>query len=519
MPSKINTLPAQRQIFILAPPTPSRKVTTMQSYRNYVNGEWLNSESGATLESLNPSTGEPVARVQSSTVSDTYNAIDSASEAFEKGDWRKSSASQRSKVLIEIASAVEKNLDQLARILTLENGKPFRFSQGEIRYTSEIFQYFASVARSLSGDVPDVGKDALSLTLREPVGVCAIILPWDNPVNVLAYKVAPALAAGCTVVIKPSSLTPASDLAFMHLISLLKSIPKGVVNMITGNGSVIGSELCKSSKVNLVSFTGSTEVGKSIMESASSTLKRVVLECGGKSPNIVFPDANITKAIPAAIWGAFRNTGQVCTAASRLLLHNKILEDFVGKLVSMLQPMKVGDGLAPDTDIGPLISRGQLETSLDYVQVGRNEGANVRYGGNRLTENGLEKGHFMKPAVLTNVSNHMRVAQEEVFGPVLSVIGFETEEEAIEIANDTPYGLAAAIWSNDITRAIRMTRSIRAGTVWVNTYAAPRPIEGPFGGFKQSGVGRELGLRDGLNEYLEPKHVTVSLSESFSTGR
>ncbi len=474
-------------------------------YANLIASEWVSPSTGKYYTRENPATLEPLAELPSSGRDDVNHAVEAAREAFEKSDWATRRPAERARALLKLAQIIREESDRLARILTLENGKPLKFAKGEFIFTADVFEFYAGLARQVMGESYQNSSQIYSVSSKEPVGVCGMITPWNFPISLLAWKLAPALAVGCTAVVKPSSYTTAVTFEFLKLFERVQEIPKGVVNCVSGPGSVVGMELVRHKDVNKIGFTGETGTGKVIMQNAATSLKRVSLECGGKCPNIVFEDADMNKALPGAVWGAFRNSGQVCTAGSRLLVQESIYDEFMEKFVEKTKEMKVGNGLEPDVVLGPLISKDQLEKVLQYVEIGKQEGARVLYGGRRLSES----GYFMEPTIFVDADNSMRISQEEIFGPTVTVIKFRDEEEAVKIANDTVYGLAAALWTNNLQRAMRVSSQLKAGTVWVNTYADLYP-EMPFGGYKESGLGRELG-REGLEEYLETKHINFDM--------
>ena len=482
-------------------------------YRNLVGGEETEPSTGAYFTRENPATEEPLAELPKSGKEDVNAAVDAAYDAFWNSDWRSRRPSERARALFKFAQVLREEADRLARILTLENGKPLRFSRGEFLFTADTFEYFAGLARQVMGRTYQNSSQIYSVEDKEPVGVCGLITPWNFPISLLAWKLAPALAVGCTVVVKPSSYTTAVTLEFLKLFHRIPEIPKGVVNCVSGPGSVVGMELVRHRKVSKIGFTGETATGKVIMQNAAGTLKRVSLELGGKSPNIIFEDANMDKALVGAVWGAFRNSGQVCTAGSRVLVQESIYDDFVKKFVEKTKELKVGNGLEEDTILGPVVSREQMDKTLQYVEIGKQEGAKLLYGGKRIGN----KGYFVEPTVFADVDNSMRIAQEEIFGPVVAIIKFKDEQDAIRIANDTVYGLAAALWTNNLQRAMRVSRALQAGTVWVNTYA-DLFVEMPFGGYKESGIGRELGL-EGIEEYLETKSIHFDMRPQVAIWR
>ncbi len=483
----------------------------VRSYENYIGGKWVPS-SGGLLESRNPANGELVARAPLSTPDDVSAAVDEARAAFDDGPWSQQKPGERSKVLSAIAEKVRKDLDRLSTLLTLENGKPLADARGELLNAAGVIEYYATAARHIVGRVPRYGGSDISIVVQEPVGVCGLIVPWNSPISLLSWKLGPALAAGCTVVVKPSEYTPGISMEFMKLVESVEGIPKGVVNAVAGTGGKAGSELVKSAKVDKVSFTGSTETGKRILEMASVNLKKVNLECGGKSTDIVFDDANLEAALPGAVWSIFRSAGQSCNAGSRLLVQDTIYESFMKRYREASASIRVGNGLDPKTEMGPLISDGQLIRVSGYIESAKAEGAKLTLGGKRLTGGELGKGFFVGPTIFEEVEPGMRVFQEEVFGPVVCVLPFHDVAEAVRIANDTKYGLAGDVWSKDITRIMGVSQGIRTGTLWVNRHLNPGP-EVPFGGYKQSGVGRETGM-EGLTEYLQTKHISIQLSES-----
>jgi len=483
----------------------------VRGYSNYIGGSWQASSGGA-LESRNPATGGVVALAQLSNSTDAAAAIEAARGAFETGAWSSFKPADRAKVLREMSELVRAKLDSLSTLLTLENGKPLADAKGELLNAAGVLEFYASAARHVAGRIPRYSGSDVSLVVHEPVGVCALIVPWNSPISLLSWKLGPALAAGCTVVIKPSEFTPGVSMEFIRLISGLEGIPPGVINAITGTGTSVGSELVASNKVDKVSFTGSSETGRKIMGMAASNLKKVNLECGGKSTNIVFDDANLASALPGAVWSIFRSAGQSCNAGSRLLVQDTIYDSFMRKYLEATAAIRVGNGLDPQTEMGPLISEGQLSRVQSFVESGRSAGARLAYGGKRLEEGELAKGFFLQPTVFEDVSRDMKIFQDEIFGPVVCVLPFHDEDEAVAISNDSRYGLAGDVWSRSMPRIMKVAQGIRTGTVWVNRHLNPGP-EVPFGGYKQSGLGRETGM-EGLLEFLQTKHISLQLSDS-----
>jgi betaine-aldehyde dehydrogenase len=488
----------------------------VKTYGNFVGGEWTQPQ-GGYIESRNPANGELVARAPRSTPDEVRHAIEVARKAFDSGVWTSKRPAERAKALREVSEGIRTRIDELSILLTLETGKPLADSKGELLNAANVVEYYASAARHIVGRIPRYSGTDVSLVVHEPVGVCALVVPWNSPISLLSWKLGPALAAGCTVVIKPAGYTSGVSMEFVKLLSTVESIPGGVVNAVTGPGESVGSELVGSPLVDKVSFTGSTETGRRIMEMASSNLKKVNLECGGKSANIVFDDANIDAALPSAVWSIFRSAGQSCNAGSRLLVQDTIYDSFMGAFRAAASRIKIGNGLDPDTEMGPVISGSQLDRILGFIDSGRKDGARLTLGGDRITEGDYGKGFFVRPTVFEGVTRDMRVFQEEIFGPVLCVLPFRDEDEAISIANDTKYGLAGDVWSRNISRIMKVSQGVRTGTLWVNRHLNPGP-EVPFGGYKQSGVGRETGM-EGLQEFLQTKHISLQLTDSFERVR
>ena len=469
------------------------------------------------MESRNPATGELVSKAARSTPEDAAHAIEEARSAFDSGVWSSKRPAERARVLREISEIIRKEVDDLSLLLTLETGKPLADSKGELLNAANVMEYYASAARHIVGKVPRYSGTGVSLVVHEPVGVCALIVPWNSPISLLSWKLGPALAAGCTVVIKPAGYTSGITMEFMKHISAMDDIPAGVINAVTGSGESVGSELVKSPGVDKVSFTGSTETGRRIMEMASSNLKKVNLECGGKSADIVFDDANLEAALPSAVWSIFRSAGQSCNAGSRLLVQATIYESFMRAFRESASKIRIGNGLDPTTEMGPVVSEPQLNRVMGYIRSGQEDGARISMGGKRLTEGDYAKGFFVQPTVFEGVERGMRIFQEEIFGPVLCVLPFGDEKDAISIANDTKFGLAGDLWSRSLVRIMKVSQGIRTGTLWVNRHLNPGP-EVPFGGYKQSGLGRETGM-EGLMEFLQTKHISLQLSESLERVR
>ncbi len=473
-----------------------------------INGEWV--EASSTLETINPATGEVITTFAEADAADVENAVSAARAAFE-GKWSVIPAARRGKYLAKLADLILEHGERLALLETTDNGKPyFESSKIDIPFAANVFHYFSGWADKLSGQTIPSRSDAFMFTRREPLGVIAQIIPWNLPLVMCAWKLAPALAAGNTVVLKPAEQTPLTALALGELI-IEAGFPPGVVNILTGRGEVTGAALVKNTGVDKISFTGSVEVGKEIMRNSADNLTKLTLELGGKSPNIIFADADMKSALRGAINGIFYGKGELCCAGSRLLVERSCYDEVVAALKEAASGLQVGDPFDKKTRIGALVSKEQMERVLSYVEIGKQDGATLITGGERVAfNNEFSEGCFVSPIIFADVDNKMRIAQEEIFGPALAVIPFDTEEEALSIANDTQYGLAAALWTNDIKRAHRMAASLKAGTVWINTVNMFDPSL-PFGGFKDSGFGRDLG-EDALDGYLQTKSVWVDLS-------
>jgi len=458
---------------------------------------------------INPATEEESAQVARGGEHDVDLAVQAARKAFDSGPWPRMNAAERGKVVWKLADLIVANLDEMARLESLCTGKTlFDSGKVEIPFAAEVFRYYAGWATKIHGETLALREGAFTFTLREPIGVVGAIVPWNFPFLLASWKIAPALAAGNTVVLKPASLTPLTALKFAELCQEA-GLPEGVFNVVTGPGSKVGMALVRHSGVDKVAFTGSTEVGKQIMREAAGTLKRLSLELGGKSPNIVFADADMDAAVKGAMTGIFYNKGEVCAAGSRLFLEERVHDEFMAKLTERVKGLRVGDPMDKATRMGPVVSAQQMATVLSYIDTGKQEGARLVTGGGRANM-GSGKGYFIEPTIFDRVSNRMKIAREEIFGPVLSVIPFKAIEEAFAEGNTTTYGLAAAVWTRDVAKALRAARALRAGTVWVNAYNLYDAAL-PFGGFKESGFGRELGSA-GIDLYTEVKSVWVDLS-------
>jgi betaine-aldehyde dehydrogenase len=483
---------------------------TPRKYQLFIDGQWVDAESGKTFTTPNPATGETLAEVAEADKADIDKAVSAARRAYE-GKWSKMSARDRGRLLYKLSQLIEEHSQELAALETADNGKPIRESSYvDLPQVVENFEYFAGYATKIDGETISVPGPMFNYTLREPIGVCGQIIPWNFPLLMAAWKLAPALAAGNTVVLKPAEQTPVNAMELGKLIQEA-GFPDGVVNIVPGYGETAGAALASHPGIDKVAFTGSTEVGKIIAHAAAENLTKVSLELGGKAPNIVFADADIEQAVNGAMMGIFFNQGQVCCAGSRLFLAEEIKDEFLERFKEKAQKVKVGDPMDKSTHMGPQVSDEQLCRIKSYVDIAREEGATVLTGGEPpQLEGDFQKGFFFQPTIFSEVKNQMRVAQEEIFGPVTSVITFKNEEDLIKEANETIYGLSAGIWTRDIVRAHRFAREVHAGTIWINTFNMFNAAS-PFGGFKQSGYGREMG-KHALELYTQVKSVWVDLS-------
>lgn len=484
------------------------QATDLKTYQTYIDGQWCDAASGKHFTSHNPYTGEDWALIPECGAEDVDRAVEAAYRAYDNGPWAEMTPTARGKLLRKLGDLIAEKAEDLAEIEVRDNGKLISEMLGQTRYAPEWYYYFGGLADKVEGTVIPTDKpDVFNYTLREPVGVCAMIVPWNSPLMLVAWKLAPALAAGCTAVIKPSEFTSASLLEFMHLVHEA-GFPPGVVNVVTGFGPDVGGPLSEHPKVAKIAFTGGDASGRRVYETGARGLKHVSLELGGKSPNIVFDDAKMDDAVKGVISGIFAATGQTCIAGSRLLVQESIHDEFVEKLVALAETAKLGDPQSFETQVGPVTTPPQYQKILDYIDIAKSEGAECVLGGGPATAEEGGGKYFVKPTIFKGVNNKMRIAQEEVFGPILSVITFKDEEEAVAIANDIMFGLAAGVWTENLRRATLMAKRLRAGTVWINTYRAVS-FTSPFGGYKASGIGRESG-KHAIDEYLQTKSVWVS---------
>lgn len=487
------------------------QVKLQEKYQLYIDGQWRDASNGAVFNSTCPANGEHLSTCANATHEDVDAAVDAAWKAF--ATWKNTTAAQRAEILNRIADIIDANAEHLALVESMDNGKPIRETRAiDIPYASAHFRYFAGCILADEGSANMLGSDTLSLILHEPIGVVGQIVPWNFPFLMAAWKLAPVLASGCCTVFKPSSVTSLSVLEFARLTQDV--IPAGVFNLITGAGSDCGNYMLSHPGFSKLAFTGSTEIGRQVAQAAADKLIPATLELGGKSANIFFPDCKWDMALDGLQLGILFNQGQVCCAGSRVFVHEDIYDKFVAEAVAAFNKVKVGMPWEPETQMGSQINQAQLGKILDYIDIGVREGATIACGGKRATGGDLDKGCFMQPTLLTNVTNRMRVAQEEIFGPVAVIIKFRTEEEVIAMANDSAYGLGGAVWTRDINRAIRVARGIQTGRMWVNTYNAI-PEGAPFGGYKQSGIGRET-HKVMLEHYCQQKNIMINLSESPS---
>ncbi len=484
------------------------RAKTVEKLSLYVDGQWRPASNQSYFDSVDPYTGQVWSQVPSATAEDVDVAVRAAHRAFTSGPWAEMTPTHRGRLLYRLGDLIAANAEKLGELEVRDNGKLLAEMLGQMRYLPEWFYYYGGLADKIEGSVTPAERPGVTHFIRyEPIGVVAAISPWNSPLVLTVWKLAPALAAGNTVVVKPSEYSSASMLYLAKLFDEA-GFPPGVINVITGIGRETGDALVNHPLIDRIAFTGGEAGGRAVYQAAAKSFKRVSLELGGKSPNIVFEDAHLEDAVKGAVAGIFAAAGQTCMAGSRLLVQDTIYDAFVERLVAFAGSAKLGDPMQADTDIGPIATPPQFQKIMDYIEVAKAGGATCVLGGERATGPGLDTGLFVKPTIFTNVTNDMRIAQEEVFGPILSIIKFRTEDEAVQIANDTAYGLAAGIWTQDLDRAINLPARLRAGTVWVNAYRVVSYLA-PFGGFKNSGIGRENG-KEAIREYLEAKSVFIN---------
>lgn len=482
------------------------KIDLKRKWQLFIDGNFCDGEKEREL--INPADGSPLVKVQEAGEELTQKAIESARYAFDEGPWSKTNAQDRASFLFEIANCIENRSEELSELETLNSGKPLRESQYDIGDAANCFRYYAGLATKPSGETVNVPEPSVTSIVREPIGVCGQIIPWNYPLLMAAWKLAPALCAGNTCVLKPSEYTPLTALVLAEILESI-DLPRGVVNIIPGDGPTSGQVIAESQLVDKIAFTGSVKTGKAVAQAALSNLKKVSLELGGKSPFVVFSDFDLDIAVDYALFAIYCNAGQVCSAGSRMIIEDSIYHEFLHRMSERAQKIKIGPGLDPATQMGPLVSELQLRRVMDYIEIGQSEGARVETGGKQLTGKKYGNGYYVEPTIFSDTTPDMRIVQEEIFGPVAVLQRFSTEEEALKLANNTQYGLAGAVFTNDITRANRFTAKLKAGITWVNGYHSTFN-ECPWGGYKQSGWGRELGTY-GLHAYTEVKQININM--------
>ncbi len=481
----------------------------IQKFKMLIAGEWKDSNSGAVSSVLDPSSNQIIAEVPRATKQDAKAAVEAAKEAFHLPEWRDMDSSKRGRILTKLTSLVRENSDDLARLETLNEGKTLKEAKGDVAWAARAFEYFAGLADKIEGETIPVPPKRLNYTLKEPLGVTVHIVPWNYPVALAARSLAPALAAGNTVVMKPSEVTPLTALKLGEL-ALKAGTPKGVMNVVTGSGGEVGSTLVADKNVDGITFTGSAETGRQVMEAAAKNVTHVLMELGGKNPHIVFPDADLPKALRAVKDGIFTNAGQMCWAGSRAFIHESIYEGFVNELAAKTRAMRIGPGLEDTTEMGPVVSRSRQEATLGFIKDGVDEGAKLLCGGKKPSDSKLDKGNFVEPTIFEDVTGEMKIGCDEIFGPVLSITKFKTTDEVVAMANDTDYGLYGGVWTTNLKVAHDIASRLQVGGVAINEYLVTFP-QTPFGGYKDSGIGHENGIK-ALQYYTRTKNVSVNLS-------
>ena len=482
----------------------------MKIGKMFIDGEWVLSSNNETRDIINPYDSSVITKVAEGTVEDTKRAIKAAKKAFYEDGWGDTPAYERAALLNKFADEMEANVSEIAKIETLNTGKALIESEYDVYDSVNILRYYAGIVTQPTGQTYQLNDpNVQAMTVREPLGVCGLIVAWNFPISLAIWKIAPALAAGNTIVFKPSEITPLSAIKMFEIMEKV-GYPKGVVNLVMGSGATCGNEISESLDVDKVAFTGGIVTGRKIMKAATSNMKGVCLELGGKSPNIIFADADFDTAVDYGLFGMFYNQGEVCSAGSRILVEDTIYDKYLESLIEGAKKIKIGNGLDEGVKMGPLVSEAHMNKVLKYIEIGKKEGAKIVLGGHRIMKPGYEKGFFVEPTIFVDTKPDMRIVQEEIFGPVVVIQKFHGEEEAIKLANDTTYGLAAGVFTNDNAKALRVIKKLRAGITWVNTYGPVYP-EAPWGGYKQSGIGRELGTY-GLDDYTEVKQININLN-------
>ncbi|ALX50041.1 aldehyde dehydrogenase family protein [Lentibacillus amyloliquefaciens] len=479
----------------------------MKYLNMFFDGQWTDSKDYKQRDILNPANGEVIAKASEGTAEDAKKAITAARKAFDAGDWPDMAPAERSAFLYRVAAEIDSHHDELTRLETLDNGKTLAEAGYDVSDAADCFRYYAGLIRKPEGQAYDAPDDIQTMVVHEPIGVCGLIVPWNFPLLMSVWKIAPALAAGNTVILKPSEVTPVTAVKLFEIFEAA-GMPKGTVNLVLGSGATAGNELAESHHVDKISFTGGTKTGRTIMKAAAGNLKKISLELGGKSPNIVFADADLDTAVDHALYGIFFGAGQVCSSGSRILVEDSIHDQFVERFAERAKNIKVGPGDDTQSEMGPLVSEAHMNNVLDYIAAGKDEGARLVCGGNRIETGAFKNGYFVEPTAFTGTTEDMTIVQEEIFGPVAVFQTFSDEKDAVRLANNTNYGLAGSVFTSDSAKALRVIKKVRAGITWVNTYHTTYN-DSPWGGYKQSGIGRSLGTY-GLEEYQEVKQINIS---------